>query len=73
MEIVLIFYLSCVCAGDPYVLHLAGRCEWTLRLPGNRSKDVVSLSASTVTALAEQICQDLGCGGYYNVEKTTCS
>ncbi|XP_071356881.1 T-cell differentiation antigen CD6-like isoform X2 [Trachinotus anak] len=53
---------------DPYVHQLAGKCEWTLRLPGN-SSEVVPLSLDSADALVEQICQDLDCGSVYSVNK----
>ncbi|XP_022613018.1 T-cell differentiation antigen CD6-like isoform X1 [Seriola dumerili] len=56
---------------DPYVLHLAGRCEWTLRLPGNRSSDVVWLSSDSMAALVEQVCRDLDCGSVYDVDQSS--
>uniref|UniRef100_A0A3B4Y0U2 T-cell differentiation antigen CD6-like n=1 Tax=Seriola lalandi dorsalis TaxID=1841481 RepID=A0A3B4Y0U2_SERLL len=61
----------CLSSGDPYVLQLAGRCEWTLRLPGNRSSDVVSLSSNSTAALAEQMCRDLDCGSVYKVDQSS--
>ncbi|XP_039978044.1 T-cell differentiation antigen CD6-like isoform X2 [Xiphias gladius] len=63
---------------DPYVHRHAGKCSWSLRLPGNRSSDVVALVSDRTVELVEQICQDLGCGGIYQVNKigsppnTTC-
>lgn len=61
-----------VSSGDPYVHHLAGKCKWTLRLPGDRSSDVVALSSHTdADKLVEQICQDLGCGGVYHLNITS--
>ncbi|XP_018554808.1 deleted in malignant brain tumors 1 protein isoform X2 [Lates calcarifer] len=59
-------------SSDPYVHHLAGKCKWTLRLPGDRSSDVVALSSHTdADKLVEQICQDLGCGGVYHLNITS--
>ncbi|XP_034456755.1 CD5 antigen-like isoform X1 [Hippoglossus hippoglossus] len=54
--------------GDPHVHH--SKCRWTLRLPGNRSGDVVPLSSDSTDSLVEQICQDLDCGRVYHVDKT---
>lgn len=58
-------------SGDPYVHNLADKCSFTLRLPGNRSRDVVALKADSADALLEQICQDLDCGSVYLVNKTS--
>ncbi|XP_040909905.1 T-cell differentiation antigen CD6-like isoform X2 [Toxotes jaculatrix] len=56
---------------DPYVHHRAAKCNFTLRLPGNRSSDVVAFLSDYTDVLAEQICQDLHCGSVYNVTKTS--
>ncbi|XP_069032390.1 T-cell differentiation antigen CD6-like [Embiotoca jacksoni] len=58
-------------SSDPYVHHLGGKCSWTLRMPGNRSSNVVALTSHSADMLAEQICQDLGCGSVYDVTKTS--
>ncbi|XP_060949028.1 deleted in malignant brain tumors 1 protein-like isoform X2 [Limanda limanda] len=55
--------------GDPHVHHT--KCRWTLRLPGNRSGDVVPLSSNSTDSLVDQICQDLDCGRVYHVNKTS--
>ncbi|KAF0024290.1 hypothetical protein F2P81_023092 [Scophthalmus maximus] len=57
-------------SSDPYVHLHAGGCKWTLRLPGNRSSDEVPLSSDSADPLAQRICQGLGCGGVYHVDKT---
>ncbi|XP_031151543.1 T-cell differentiation antigen CD6-like isoform X3 [Sander lucioperca] len=56
---------------DPYVHKLSGKCSFTLRMPGNRSGDVVALSAESTDMLVEQMCQDLDCGSVYHVNKTS--
>uniref|UniRef100_A0A3P8TE76 Soluble scavenger receptor cysteine-rich domain-containing protein SSC5D n=1 Tax=Amphiprion percula TaxID=161767 RepID=A0A3P8TE76_AMPPE len=57
---------------DPLVQHLSGkRCSWTLRLPANGSRDPVPLTSASVDVLAEQICQDLNCGGVYRVNRSS--
>ncbi|XP_072226840.1 scavenger receptor cysteine-rich domain-containing protein DMBT1-like isoform X2 [Leuresthes tenuis] len=58
---------------EPYVHRLAAKCSWTLRMPGNRSGDVVALPPDFADALVEQICQDLSCGSVYHVNKTSSS
>ncbi|XP_075995530.1 T-cell differentiation antigen CD6-like isoform X3 [Genypterus blacodes] len=67
--------------GVPLVFQLAVKCSWTLRLPGNSSDPAavtVALGGNATHVLAEQICQDLSCGGVHIVEKeslppnTTC-
>ncbi|GLD59382.1 deleted in malignant brain tumors 1 protein-like isoform X2 [Lates japonicus] len=59
-------------SSDPYVHHLAGKCKWTLRLPGDRSSDVVALLSHTdANKLVKQICRDLGCGGVYHLNTTS--
>lgn len=63
---------------DLYVHRLAGKCSFTLTVPGNRSSDVVALTAGTATTLLERICQDLECGSVHHVNQrspppnTTC-
>ncbi|XP_069372918.1 T-cell differentiation antigen CD6-like isoform X2 [Paralichthys olivaceus] len=54
--------------GDPYVHQ--NKFNWTLRLPGNRSGDVVALWLNSTDLLVEQICQDLNFGRVYDVNKT---
>lgn len=63
------YYSPCLSTGDPVVFQLAVRCNWTFRIPGNGSSPVVALGADSTDDLAEQICQDLGCGGVYMVEE----
>ncbi|XP_042363110.1 deleted in malignant brain tumors 1 protein-like isoform X2 [Plectropomus leopardus] len=58
-------------SSDPYVHRLSGKCSFALRIPGNRSSDVVALPADSIDVLVEQICQDLGCGSTYHVNKTS--
>ncbi|XP_044028133.1 T-cell differentiation antigen CD6-like isoform X2 [Siniperca chuatsi] len=55
---------------DPYIHKLSGKCSFTLRMPGNRSSDVVALTADSTDILVEQICQDLDCGSIYHVHNT---
>ncbi|XP_034747279.1 T-cell differentiation antigen CD6-like isoform X2 [Etheostoma cragini] len=55
---------------DPYVHRLSGKCIFMLRMPGNRSGDVVALSAESTDMLVEQMCQDLACGSVYHVNKS---
>ncbi|XP_078123396.1 T-cell differentiation antigen CD6-like isoform X2 [Sander vitreus] len=56
---------------EPYVHKLSGKCSFTLRMPGNRSGDVVALPAESTDMLVEQMCQDLDCGSVYHVNKTS--
>ncbi|XP_041811978.1 T-cell differentiation antigen CD6-like isoform X2 [Chelmon rostratus] len=56
---------------DPYIHKLAGKCTFTLRMLGNRSRDVVALPADSTDMLVEQICQDLDCGDVFHVNKTS--
>ncbi|KAA8586233.1 hypothetical protein FQN60_007802 [Etheostoma spectabile] len=57
-------------SSDPYVHRLSGKCIFMLRMPGNRSGDVVALPAESADMLVEQMCQDLDCGSVYHVNKT---
>ncbi|TKS89140.1 T-cell differentiation antigen CD6 [Collichthys lucidus] len=57
--------------GEPYIHKLAGRCQFTLKMPGNMSSDEVPLTAGSTDMLVEQICQDLDCGSVYEVTKTS--
>lgn len=61
----------CVSSGDPYVHVLSGKCSFMLRMPGNRSHDVVALAEDSTHGLLEEICQGLNCGSIYRVEKTS--
>nr|XP_020452970.1 T-cell differentiation antigen CD6-like isoform X2 [Monopterus albus] len=56
--------------GDPFVHHLSAKCSWMLRMPGNRSSDVVALTPDSTDTLVEQICKVLGCGSVFHVNKT---
>ncbi|XP_070841101.1 T-cell differentiation antigen CD6-like [Chaetodon trifascialis] len=56
---------------DPYIYKLAGKCSFTLRMPGNRSHEVVALPANSADVLVEQICHDLDCGNVFHVNKTS--
>lgn len=55
---------------DPYIHRLAGKCNFKLMMPGNRSKEVVALTAESADALLGQICHNLECGVVYHVNKT---
>ncbi|XP_067468391.1 T-cell differentiation antigen CD6-like isoform X2 [Thunnus thynnus] len=55
---------------DPFIHRLAGKCNWTLRMPGNSSSVEVVLLSETTDLLFEQICKDLDCGSIYHVNKT---
>lgn len=55
---------------DPRIHRLAGKCNFKLMMPGNRSKEVVPLTAESADALLKQICHDLECGVVYHVNKT---
>ncbi|XP_026205281.1 T-cell differentiation antigen CD6-like isoform X2 [Anabas testudineus] len=55
---------------DPFVHLLSGKCNWTLRMPGNRSSDAVPLPAGSVDSLAKHICQAHNCGDVYKVNAT---
>uniref|UniRef100_A0A667X8H4 SRCR domain-containing protein n=1 Tax=Myripristis murdjan TaxID=586833 RepID=A0A667X8H4_9TELE len=57
--------------GEPYVELLGRECSWMLKVPGNRSDALVPLTAESTDALAEQICQDLGCGSVYNLSESS--
>ncbi|XP_029919672.1 T-cell differentiation antigen CD6-like isoform X2 [Myripristis murdjan] len=56
---------------EPYVELLGRECSWMLKVPGNRSDALVPLTAESTDALAEQICQDLGCGSVYNLSESS--
>lgn len=56
-------------SGDLYVQNLAAKCNWTLRMSGNRTTDPVLLVPDSVDLLAEEVCRDLNCGGVYRVER----
>ncbi|KAL3984177.1 proto-oncogene serine/threonine-protein kinase Pim-2 [Sarotherodon galilaeus] len=58
-------------SNDPYVYSLGRKCKWTLRVPRNRSSDIMALTDDSVNGLSEQICQDLKCGGVYSINKTS--
>ncbi|XP_005739845.2 T-cell differentiation antigen CD6-like [Pundamilia nyererei] len=47
------------------------KCKWTLRLPRNRSSDIMALTNDSVNGLSEQICQDLKCGSVHSINKTS--
>lgn len=64
----LLFHFS---KGEPYVELLGRKCSWTLTVPGNGSGSAVALMAESTDALAEQICQDLGCGNVYNLSESS--
>ncbi|XP_075867343.1 scavenger receptor cysteine-rich domain-containing protein DMBT1-like isoform X2 [Nelusetta ayraudi] len=63
---------------DLDVHRLAGKCSFTLTMPGNRSGDIVALPAESAGMLLKSICQDLDCGSVHHVNqnsplpKTTC-
>lgn len=61
----------CVSSDDPYVYSLGRKCKWTLRLPRNRSSDIMALTNDSVNGLSEQICQDLKCGSVHSINKTS--
>ncbi|XP_029975754.1 deleted in malignant brain tumors 1 protein-like isoform X1 [Salarias fasciatus] len=54
-----------------YIHHLAGKCNWTVRMSGNGSGDVVPLTADYADSLVKHICQDTGCGNFYTVENSS--
>ncbi|XP_039877044.1 T-cell differentiation antigen CD6-like [Simochromis diagramma] len=58
-------------SNDPYVYSLGRKCKWTLRLPRNRSSDIMALTNDSVNGLSEQICQDLKCGSVLSINKTS--
>ncbi|XP_026013258.1 T-cell differentiation antigen CD6-like isoform X3 [Astatotilapia calliptera] len=58
-------------SNDPYVYSLGRKCKWTLRLPRNRSSDIMALTNDSVNGLSEQICQDLKCGSVHSINKTS--
>lgn len=58
-------------SGDLYIQTLAGKCSWTLRMSGNRSRDLVLLVPDSVDLLAKQVCRDLICGGVHRVNRTS--
>uniref|UniRef100_A0A3Q3K5V1 SRCR domain-containing protein n=1 Tax=Monopterus albus TaxID=43700 RepID=A0A3Q3K5V1_MONAL len=84
VKYIFIVQLSCLCQGnissfihlqtefmsDPFVHHLSAKCSWMLRMPGNRSSDVVALTPDSTDTLVEQICKVLGCGSVFHVNKT---
>nr|XP_046273863.1 T-cell differentiation antigen CD6-like isoform X2 [Scatophagus argus] len=55
---------------DPYVDRPAGKCSFTLRMPGNRSHEAVMLPSNSTDVLVKDICQDLDCGSVYQVNET---
>ncbi|XP_017276529.3 deleted in malignant brain tumors 1 protein isoform X2 [Kryptolebias marmoratus] len=58
-------------SSDPYVQNLVRKCSWTLRMPGNRSREPVPLLPDSVDLLAEEVCRDLSCGGVYQVNRSS--
>ncbi|KAM6899606.1 T-cell differentiation antigen CD6-like [Xenentodon cancila] len=58
---------------DPYVHFFGAKCNWTLRMPGNRSGDPVALTSVYADQLADQICNDLDCGSAYLVDSDSTS
>ncbi|XP_068189557.1 uncharacterized protein [Antennarius striatus] len=56
---------------EPYVHKPIGRCSFILRMPGNRSGDVVALATDSIDTLLGAICQDLKCGSLYYVNKSS--
>ncbi|XP_029370007.1 T-cell differentiation antigen CD6-like isoform X2 [Echeneis naucrates] len=54
---------------DPYVHQLAGKCNWTLRLPGGSG--VVPLLSDSAEKLAQHICQELECGNVFTVNEAS--
>uniref|UniRef100_G3NCG2 SRCR domain-containing protein n=1 Tax=Gasterosteus aculeatus aculeatus TaxID=481459 RepID=G3NCG2_GASAC len=60
--------LFCVSSGVPYIHKLAGKCSFSLRMPGN--SDVAALPADSTDVLLEQMCRDLDCGSIYAVNGT---
>ncbi|XP_038580734.1 T-cell differentiation antigen CD6-like isoform X1 [Micropterus salmoides] len=57
---------------EPYINKLSCECNFTLKMPGNRSSEV-PLTANSADTLVEQICHGLGCGSTYHVNYTTSS
>uniref|UniRef100_A0A3B3CH19 Deleted in malignant brain tumors 1 protein-like n=1 Tax=Oryzias melastigma TaxID=30732 RepID=A0A3B3CH19_ORYME len=57
--------------GDPYVAQIGAKCNWTLRMDENRSLETVGLDSDFADTLVRQICQDLGCGDVYYVNKSS--
>lgn len=57
--------------GDPYVDQIGAKCNWTLRMDENRSLETVGLDSDFADTLVRQICQDLGCGDVYYVNKSS--
>ncbi|XP_051245851.1 T-cell differentiation antigen CD6 isoform X2 [Dicentrarchus labrax] len=55
---------------DPYIHKLSGECSFTLKMAGNRSSEVVALTADSADMLVEEICRALDCGSVYHVNKT---
>ncbi|XP_040045322.2 T-cell differentiation antigen CD6-like isoform X4 [Gasterosteus aculeatus] len=68
MKLLLILQLGCLCHGVPYIHKLAGKCSFSLRMPGN--SDVAALPADSTDVLLEQMCRDLDCGSIYAVNGT---
>ncbi|KAM4631464.1 T-cell differentiation antigen CD6-like [Polymixia lowei] len=71
---IIIVQLSYLCQGDPYTPYIqhGNTCSWTLRMTGNNmSSALVPLTAESITDLADQICQDLGCGRFYHLSETS--
>ncbi|KAF3707172.1 T-cell differentiation antigen CD6 Precursor [Channa argus] len=56
---------------DPFVQPINSRCNWTLRMPENRSSVYVPLTADAADLLAVQICQELDCGVVFAVNRTS--
>nr|XP_040045327.1 T-cell differentiation antigen CD6-like isoform X5 [Gasterosteus aculeatus aculeatus] len=68
MKLLLLLQLGCLCHGVPYIHKLAGKCSFSLRMPGN--SDVAALPADSTDVLLEQMCRDLDCGSIYAVNGT---
>lgn len=65
------FFLLFVSLDDLDVHRLAGKCSFTLTMPGNRSGDIVALPAESAGMLLESICQDLDCGSVHHFNQNS--
>lgn len=64
-------FLLFVSLDDLNIHRLAGKCSFTLTMPGNRSSGIVALPAESVEMLLESICKGLNCGSVYSVNKSS--
>ncbi|XP_067111971.1 T-cell differentiation antigen CD6-like isoform X2 [Osmerus mordax] len=55
---------------QPYITQHNG-CLWSLRMPGLELNRPVVLTSESIADLVPQVCQDIGCGGVYNLTRAS--